>query len=477
MALTTLLAHIGSHGCDLPRLVAGIDGQSLSYDDFDVVFVLDGAGVHPQRERLEALAQRRPNMRVLGSDATDLTDVGDGEWLAYLSPDLLGRAVQLRPRALELLTAAAERASADVVVGRTDAAGHILDVFAGAAGPIGADTLLGPFVVAYRRRFAAEHGIARDLAGAQRVLGAGRVAAFGDYPCLTSTERPDPISANNLSQSSVSTEWVDGRLRVHVDGVARGAGDLRFAVRNLDGDQFWLTDSRPVAAGEAFAAVAEVDPRSAALGEPLPAGVWQVQISVHEPGGGWAAQLPVRGARLQPALLGSLPVAPVRGDVLAFDVGATTASPIPRFAAADVRIKETATGTLMTVPLSGVHAVGDAVVPGYVLLDTFRLHAQVTVEDGAATLRCLLSGLAGTVKLATQFGSARPARTGLDLEISPTGQMSVRRAPKPAAKPKAGPPAAEPFIVRIRRRVPPGLQQSLSRNPTARRLYERFAKR
>ena len=131
----------------------------------------------------------------------------------------------------------------------------------------------------------------------------------------------------------------------------------------------------------------------------------------------------------------------------------------------------------MTVPLRGLHTVGDAVVPGFVLLDTFKLHAQVSVEDGAATLRCLLSGLAGSAKLATQFGTGRPARTGLDLEISPTGQMSVRRSPKPAAKQAAGQPADEPLVVRMRRRVPPGLRESLSRNPTARRLYERFAKR
>lgn len=479
MASTTLLVHLGPHGTDLPRLVSGIDGQSLPYDAFDVVFVLDEAD-HAQRGRLEALVARRPNMQVV-IGAGDLAGLGAGEWLVYLSPELLGRAVQLRPRALELLTAAAERADADVVLGRTDAAGHVLDLFAGGAGgaaPITAAALVGPFPAAYRRTFAAEHGIARDAAGAERALAAARTtAAFGDAPCLTSAERPDPVAAGGLTLTSVSAEWVDGRLRAHVEGTARGGGELRLAVRNLDGDQFWLADARPVTAGESFAAVAELDVRTAALGEPLPAGVWQLQASVHADGAGWAPQLPVRSTRFGPALLGTTFVAPVRGDVLAVDIGATGASAIPRFAAEDVRIKETATGTLMTVPLPALHAVGDAVVPGFLLLDTFKLHAQVRVEDGVATLRCLLSGLAGSAKLATQFGTGRPARTGLDLEISPTGQMSVRRSPKPAAKPAAKQPAGEPFVGKLRRRVPPGLRQSLSRNPTARRLYERLAKR
>jgi hypothetical protein len=167
----------------------------------------------------------------------------------------------------------------------------------------------------------------------------------------------------------------------------------------------------------------------------------------------------------------------VRGDVLAVDVGATGTSAVPRFAASDVRIKETATGTLMTVPLPGLHTVSDAVVSGDLLLDTFRLHAQISVEDGAATLRCLLSGLAGTAKLATQFGTARPARTGLELDISPTGRMTVRPAAKPDAKPKTSAPAAEPFVVWLRRRVSPRLKDSLARNDTARKVYRRLAKR
>src|SRR5690242_15650118 len=107
MASTTLLAHLGPRGTDLPRLVSGIDAQSLPYDAFDVVFLLDEAG-HVDRDRLEALAARRPNIQVVVG-ATELADLGSGEWLVYLPPDLLGRAVQLRPRALELLTAAAER--------------------------------------------------------------------------------------------------------------------------------------------------------------------------------------------------------------------------------------------------------------------------------------------------------------------------------------------------------------------------------
>ena len=282
MASTTLLAHLGPSDTDLLRLVSGIDGQSLPYDSFDVVFVLDAAG-HPQRERLEELAARRPNMQV-AVGASDLADLGAGEWLVYLSPELLGRAVQLRPRALELLTAAAERADADLTIGRTDAAGHVLGLFAGGAADVAAATLLGPFAIAYRRTFAAEHGIARDAAAAERLLAAASTTAvFGDVPCLTGADRPDPVTAGGLTLSSVSAEWVDGQL-AHVEGTARGAGELRFAMRNLDGDQFWLADTRPVTAGEPFAAVAELDVRTAALGEPLPAGVWQLQASVHADG-------------------------------------------------------------------------------------------------------------------------------------------------------------------------------------------------
>jgi hypothetical protein len=471
VALTTLIAHLGSDGTDLTQLVNGIDGQSLSFEDFDVVFVVDGPA-HPQRQRLEELAARRPNVQVItGADA--IAAHGAGDWLVYLGPQVLRRPVQLRPRALELLVAHAKDAGVDVVVGRTDADGYVHDLFAGRGGTPGADMLSGTFAVAYRRSFAAEHGIARDAADAARILAAaGKVGVFGAYPVLLDVGRPAPVADRAVTVGEVAAEWVDGRLRVQLNGTARAAGELCFALENGAGGQFWLAESRPVVAGEQFTAIAEIDVLSAALGAPLTAGVWELRMHVQDPAASqWSAQVPVSAARIRPALLGGTLVAPVRGDSFGIDVGATAGSAVPRFAAADVKIVETAAGTLRSVPLPTLYATGTAEVAGFVLLDKFKLHAVLSVEDGAATLTCKLSGLAGSAALGTQFGAGKPAPTGLSLEISPTGQMSVGKASKKApAKPTPAAAATPaPLMKRVRR--------TLARNKTARTLYRRFAKR
>ena len=466
MALTTLIAQLGSDGTDLTQLVSGIDAQSLSYEDFDVVFVVDAPG-HPQQQRLEELAARRPNVQVaIGADS--LASSGAGEWLVHVGPQALSRPVQLRPRALELLVGHAAQSGADVVVGRTDADGYVHDLFAGAGGAVTAEVLGGAFAVAYRRSFAAEHGVARDVSAAARILeAAGKVGVFGAYPVLVDAGRPSSVADRAVTVGEVTADWVDGQLRVQLNGTARATGELRFALQNADGEQFWLADSRSLVAGEQFTALTVIDVQTAALGAPLTNGVWELRMHVQDPAAArWSAQAPVSAARFRPAALGATLVAPARGDSFGVDVGATSSSAVPRFAASDVSIVETAAGTVLRVPLPNLYATGTADIAGYVLLDKFKLHAVLSIEDGSASLTCKLSGLAGSAALGTQFGAGKPAPTGLSLDISPTGQMTVGKAPKKAPAKPTPSAAPAPLMKRVRR--------TLARNKTARRVYQRL---
>jgi hypothetical protein len=132
-----------------------------------------------------------------------------------------------------------------------------------------------------------------------------------------------------------------------------------------------------------------------------------------------------------------------------------------------------------------MYTTGPADIDGAVMLDRFSLPARLAAADHEVRLHFFVSGLAGESTLATRFGTAPAAPTGLNLVITGTGEIGVAPTPPPppaAPKPtkKAAAPKPVPMVTRLRRAVPAPLEpmaRRLSRNRLARRVYRRMIRR
>jgi hypothetical protein len=540
----TVVAPAGHEGQGLVHLVESLDDQSLSYDLFEVFFLVEDL-TSEVAGRLDELASRRPNVRVLpqptGEDAVkQAAEQATGEWLLYLRPGLDELDAKLPPQALQRLGDFGESHDCDVVIGRVDlAAGRRAhDLFvrdnARLAG-LDPAVLAEALVVLYRRAFALESGVARDLASAETVLAATDcVGALASYTSLVATpddknDAATPDDKNDADDASAGTtelvlthatvRWDEQKLVVNVEGTVGEAGpggEVHFSVRDaLTGVEYWLPGRGNVGEDGQLTAEAEIDVRSAALGDRLPDGAWHVMVGVHRVGDGWTERRAVPATSAVGGLVEGLLVVPsAAGGDLIIDVGATESSVVPTISIEDISIVETATGTLLTVPLPDLAVVGSSKIEGFLHLGKFKLPAYL-VANGQAQLECFLSGLAGTSVLATQFGRSRPAPTGLSLVISPIGAMSVIPTPKPApapatpakkadaqafadapvkksapakkaaatkkrAQPVSNPAAEKAFATRLRRRVPAPLEpavRAVAQNSAARKVYRRLSHR
>jgi hypothetical protein len=116
---------------------------------------------------------------------------------------------------------------------------------------------------------------------------------------------------------------------------------------------------------------------------------------------------------------------------------------------------------------------------------------MIETQGGTGVLTAFVSGLAGTTPILAEFGRSGMQPTGLSLEISGVGQMSiVATPPPPAKKPATSAPKDRPTkrkrrkkrratgpLARLRRAVPAPLEpgvRAISRHPLARRVYRRL---
>jgi hypothetical protein len=511
----TLLAHLGADESGLVRLVEGIDAQSLAYDAFEVIFLVEDMTADVWG-RLDALTSRRPNVRVrpvANGGIAAAVEEASGECLLYLGPTLLAMAPNLLPQAFERLATFATTHGCDIVVGRADSASaQVNDLFLAdesRAVNLSPSALVDPFVVVYRREFASRFGLVRDVGVAERAIETTeKIGVLGSYTCIVIADEASSTRRGFVVVTDAAASWRDGRVVIRVHGSARDIPDgarLRFSIRRpASGDNYWLPGEETLSEDGAFSGSVEIDARTAALGDRLPEGVWQVDVGVHGHGAGWVARKPVPPAGLNPGIIDGILLVPSRlGDAFAFDVGARRASVITRLSASDIVIEETAAGTLMTAMLSGLCVEGASRTPGFLWLDSLRLRAVLVVDGGQAKVTCVLSGLAGTSALSTQFGSSKPVATGLSLEISPVGHMSVVSTPRPstAAASRAARAAVVPtkwrpggnapahdrnghvsrsLVTRLRRNVPGPLEpamRALAGNEFARKLYRRLSGR
>lgn len=507
----------------LSVLIRSIDAQSLPYGDFGVTYVVvESSTIRP---RLEALATRRPNVTVaVAADAEGLA-AGVQEararvetrWVLVLPT--IEAPLLLPPRALESLVAAGERHDAGAVAGRTY-------------------TVRGPqYGCSFRHDGIAADGL--NLAAADTRLclmeatsGEGPTAVVASYPCLAVLQPVDAAtdSSPRPAIDSVTGTWSAGALAFEVSGSL--PADFRATEVTVEicqpssGQQFWLPTSGEVSPNGTFAAAAGLDPATAAAGEWLDRGLWEIWLSAVDdrqrsirarldapsPGGAVLGGRLLACKRIAPGRVGGKePAGRVGGKDsagrvggkdsagrvggkdsagLVLDVDATRHSLFRRFRVDDAQLEETVQGTRLRLSATELHVDQPTRVPGRVLQDGFSLPAVLIADPAGSAIECWLSGLQGNRGLSTAFDAAPPAATGLRLRIAHTGQMSVLKQPKkkrpaPAAGPSSSRSATAQidtrhWAARLRRRMPAFLEPAVgrvARLEIARAGYRRLTRR
>ncbi|WP_417562191.1 glycosyltransferase family 2 protein [Microbacterium sp.] len=156
-------------GAGLDRLVASLDAQTLSRDEFEVIFVDDGSP-DDTYSRLQEIARTRSHVRVERIENSGWpskprnvgTDLARGEYVAYMDHD-----DELYPDALRLGYAFAAANASDVVSGkeaRTHDAAWAIDLYREDVGQASGMVRQHPMIPMnphklYRRAFLLEHDI------------------------------------------------------------------------------------------------------------------------------------------------------------------------------------------------------------------------------------------------------------------------------------------------------------------------------
>ena len=494
----TVIAHVESNDSALVELVESLDAQSLSYSDFDVVLLVSESAVSLRR-RLEQLAGRRPNV-VISPFEESWRDAlrSTGAELATpsvlpLSPHLNGGATRLHPEALSRLTDFLQTNGCDLVLGRIS--------WSSAGTPIPFDLrhdvaridqattrkLITAATPAYRSEFIRTHQLLGDASDLDGIDASASVGILGSYPIVIRVSGADdspPPSKNAVARQTqrVTASWRDGRILLAADPPDRdGDPTCLLSIRSEGtGLEYWLP-----AAPDAPSAW-ELDVRSAAGRPPLADGRWSLMSNAYATDGEPVARSAVSATPLAAGIVDGKLVVPARvKGTFVIDVGATHFSPVPSLNADQVHITEDAGGALFTARLPQMYTTGPADIDGAVMLDRFSLPARLAAADHEVRLHFFVSGLAGESTLATRFGTAPAAPTGLNLVITGTGEIGVAPTPPPppaAPKPtkKAAATKPVPMVTRLRRAVPAPLEpvaRRLSRNRLARRVYRRMVRR
>ena len=458
MPALTLLVPVRDPGSELDDLVRSIDAQSAPRDTFDVVLV-DGGSTDGTPARLQRLAAARPNVTYL-SASSDLDPTGlVREGLEQVTGDLVAvvrPGDRLTTHAVDLLVSAGDD-GADAVLGRASSAptGDHLPL---GDGPLDAGTRprRGGLLAVRRSLLASTADPAAALLDTARTETGWSVVSLGSVAALG---RPWPSSA------------------AVVDGRSRWDGTELVVEATLDpadaGAEAWLVLAREDAAEEVVVpasvvagpegrvvARATVDLETdAGLGD----GRWQVRVRTRTAGTDRTAA--VGGESPGAAVLDGRQVVPgVDVGGLTLDLGATGSSLVGRVALADASLVESARGVQLTLRCPGVQVTGSSRTSVSVLLGRFRLPAVLVATDGEAHVESWLSGLAGRSRISVQTGGGKPRRTGLDLVIAGTGEMTLAKTRR-AAAPSPDTPAPVPVdgLRGLRRRVPNSLEPVVER--------------
>ncbi|QMW65923.1 hypothetical protein H4N58_17475 [Mumia sp. ZJ1417] len=458
-------------------LVASLDRQSLPVSSFEVLFLESGLDDRT-RERLRRLGDRRPHVQVLSEEQAAALDLTCDVVLPLRDTDVL------LPDALARVGSAAADADA-VALSRVDEPGGGPD-----AGD--ADLLRDAPAVAFRADFLRSAGLSPfdpDIV-AKAAVALPRVRALAD-PALRAT-RP---WRNEPTIKATSVGWADETLTLVVeDAVALEAAgppfsQVRLVARHArTGRQVRLESAATLEEDGATVRISLTSgfaPSSADSPLSSESGPWHLRVEFDGPRR--LISLPVRSTEPTSAVLGDVVVALVdhpRG--LAVIVGEAR-GPVVRPDAAAAAFDEGSVGTLMSLPLIGIHAVAPS-ARGELVIDPIAVPAEIVESDGRTVLTALVSGMPGRYTLSTTFGpTATPL--GYDLVIDGMGRMSL--APTAPAKPKPkkrtprapatskdeSAPATTSFLQRARRRAPEPVVRALADVRPLRAAYQRLTRR
>ncbi len=436
--LTLVVDAVGAS--DPHDLLRSIDNSTLSSGRFELLLLVSDAADGSWRR----FADRRPNVR--------LVPVGE-PWIASAQGDYVLRLAaeqRLFPDALTRLVEFAVAHDLDAVAGReVTPAGPIDSLLLEDvvdAGRSAQQLLAGPVVLRRRTRL--------DLTQPDsQPSGEGdRVGAVASYPATLGTAAKAAAPVGSVTVDPPVLSWEGSALQLRLSGRLEASSPEGWrpviVVRELTTGLSYLLPTAGACTGAdtgtSWTAEGAVDLRTAAAGEPLSAGEWQVEVALLKTG---ASSVPaaVPGAVLPTAFVDDRVVVS-SGPCLVLDVGPTRQSCQQFPSPADATVSETAAGCRLDLQLSGWHVEADRPLPAVIALDRLRLPAQVVPAAGSATLTAFISGLAGTYVLSVQLGREPLQRTGLAVVIGGDGAVTVSTAPRetPAAPPRPKSSARSP---------------------------------
>ncbi|WP_175414222.1 glycosyltransferase family 2 protein [Agrococcus sp. SGAir0287] len=215
----TVVVPVWRPGEAIDPLIASLDAQTLSADRFELLLCDDGSGTETE-ERLRAIADARPNVRVLalphsgwpGTPRNRGVEEARGRYVQFVDQD-----DHLFPEALERLVDYADEHGADVVVGKEvgvgrDIPGRIFrrDVPDARLGRDPLLQMLTPHKM-FRTAFLREHGIRfpdgkvrleDHLFVMQAYFAARRISILASTPCYAWLRQPGSASSSRIDPES-----------------------------------------------------------------------------------------------------------------------------------------------------------------------------------------------------------------------------------------------------------------------------------
>lgn len=420
------------------ELIRSLDAQDLPYAAWDAVLLLDELDEDSAR-RLKELENLRPNFTV--GRVSDF-DWGRHPWrdvVIRIAEEAVGDGLVLEASAIRSLCDGLVTSGAPAIIGRLTWSQETASAGSLARGDQRFEGVV-PAVVAVTRDLLLSH----SGSVAQALAAAPRIAMHAERSIGTVRTAQHSAARPPADQVTASCWWEGSVLRLEaVATTQRPSSAASLWVRRLSDQLELLLETETAATADGYRLSGALN-----ISELGGSGLWQLGLALEIDGALVRQPLPPMSST---GLIDGLPVVvgSLEGAAL-IDVGALRLPSIGDLDPSDVSITESAAGTVLHLALPSVHVAGVAETKAMLVQGGFKLLARLVSDGSSAAVVAHASGLSGTEKLSVQLGSSPPASTGLDLHITPGGDMFVSRTgdktdpqprpcvPSPVRRPAAG---------------------------------------